>query len=94
MEYSYSIKDSFYFKMWIGFFFFFSKSGGALAPRPLPLCGLWHEFTAKGFIEVSLLKRQLKEVALSSVGFIMLRLALVVSQFPAEYFGKLPGLNL
>ena len=30
----------------------------------------------------------------SLVGFIMLHLALVVCQFPAQYFGMLPGFNL
>ena len=27
------------------------------------------------------------------MGFIMLRLAQVVSEFPAQYFGKIPGVN-
>ena len=39
------------------------------------------------------LKWQLQEVARSSVGFIMLRLARLVSQFPSQYFSKLPGFN-
>ena len=28
------------------------------------------------------------------MGFLMLRLARVVCQFPAQYFSKLPGINL
>ena len=40
------------------------------------------------------LKWQLQEVARSSVGFIMLRLARLVSWFPSQYFSRPPGFNL
>ena len=40
------------------------------------------------------MKWQLQEAARSSMDFVMLRLARLVSQFPAQYFGKLPGFNL
>ena len=37
---------------------------------------------------------QLQEAARPSVDFVKLRLARLVSQFPAQYFGKLPVFNL
>ena len=37
---------------------------------------------------------ELQEVVRTSKGFIMLRLARVVRQYPAQCFGKIPGLNL
>ena len=37
---------------------------------------------------------ELQEVARTSKGFIMLRLARVVRQYPAHCFGKIPGFNL
>ena len=37
---------------------------------------------------------ELREVARTSEGFIMLRLAQVVRQYPAQCFGKSPGFNL
>ena len=37
---------------------------------------------------------ELQEVARTSKGFIVLRLAWVVRQFPAQCFGKIPGFNL
>ena len=37
---------------------------------------------------------ELQEVARTSKGFIMLRLAQVVRQYPAHCFGKIPGFNL
>ena len=40
------------------------------------------------------LKWQLQEVTRSSVGFIMLHLVWVVSQFPAQYSSKFPGVNV
>ena len=37
---------------------------------------------------------ELQEVARTSKGFIMLRLARVLRQYPAHCFGKIPGFNL
>ena len=37
---------------------------------------------------------ELREVARTSKGFIGLRLARVVRQYPAQCFGKIPGFNL
>ena len=37
---------------------------------------------------------ELQEVARTSKGFRMLRLARVVRQYPAHFFGKIPGFNL
>ena len=42
------------------------------------------------FFEVT----ELREVARTSMGFIMFRLAQVVRQYPAQCFGRIPGFNL
>ena len=59
---------------------------------------LQHKFIAKGVTEVSFFQattsRSRAVVSGVSSGFIMLRLARVVSQFPAQYFGKEIGFNI
>ena len=49
---------------------------------------LQYKFTARESPRYRFLKWQLQEVGRSSMGFSMLRLARVVSQFPARYFGS------
>ena len=59
---------------------------------------LQHKFIAKGVTEVSFFQattsRSRAVVSGVSSGFIMLRLARVVSQFPAQYFSKEVGFNI
>jgi len=51
---------------------------------------LFQRVTEVAFFEVA----TSSQAARSSTDFVMLRLARLVSQFPTQYFGKLPGFNL
>ena len=52
-------------------------------------------FTVQSVNEASLFEvTELQEVARTSKGFIMLRLARVVRQYPLQCFSKIPGFNL
>ena len=54
-----------------------------------------YKFTVQRVNEASFFEvTELREVARTSVGFIMFRLAQVVRQYPAQCFGKIPGFNL
>ena len=54
-----------------------------------------YKFTVQGSTRHRFLKWQFQEVARTSKGFIMLRLARVVrQQYPAQCFGKIPDFNL
>ena len=54
-----------------------------------------YKFTVQRVNEASFFEvTELREVARTSKGFVMLRLARVVRQYPAQCFGKIPGFNL
>ena len=54
-----------------------------------------YKFTVQRVNEASLFEvTELQEVARTSKGFIVLRLARVVRQYLAQCFGKIPGFNL
>ena len=56
---------------------------------------LHYKFTVQRVNEASFFEvTELREVARTSVGFIMFHLAQVVRQYPAQCFGKIPGFNL